>query len=258
MPLLKMIHSLLPTMERQTKQGIADNANCPLCGNHVKTIHHVLNCQLNPNNYVASIDDMRKSNGIKKTQAGIFKQFVHEVVQKNPPLNDTVPSDQTMIGWRRIIQGKITYNYQKLISTTFQFPDKNVNHIGNLMLAIITQWKKAWDYRNEKITHKESIQRTNLSYKTTDLDYLYDNKQFMSANNKLLVMNAIKEHKQKSTTQIKSWLQMHYLAMKMEIQQKISQKHPDDNSKLKTQSRTEWMEILPCEAYEAPIKGPSE
>jgi hypothetical protein len=104
---------------------------------------------------------MRKRSGIKETQAETFAKFVHDVMQENPPLNNTVPMDQTIIGWKRIIQGKITYKFQKWILTTFQFSDKNEKLIGNMILAIITQWKKAWDYRNEKIIHKVLSQQTN-------------------------------------------------------------------------------------------------
>jgi hypothetical protein len=141
--LLKMIHLLSPTMERQNKQSIVDNANCPLCGNQAETIHHVLTCHLNLNNYLISIDNMRKRSGIRETQAEIFAKFVHHVMQENPPLNNTVPMDQTIIGWKRIIQGKITYKFQKWILTTFQLSDKNEKLIGNMILAIITQWKKS-------------------------------------------------------------------------------------------------------------------
>jgi hypothetical protein len=68
-----------------------------------------------------------------KQPCGIDRRHAEKYneLQENPPSNNTVPSDQTTIGWRRIMQGKIKYNYQKLISTTFQFPDNNVSHIGN-------------------------------------------------------------------------------------------------------------------------------
>jgi hypothetical protein len=134
-----------------------------------------------------------------------------------------------------------------------------VKQIGNLVLTVIHQWKKAWEYRNNNITHDTTRQQNNKGYSVTDLDYLYDNKQDISVNNQCFLMQTKEEHKQKSTAQIKKWLHMQYQTMKTEIQQTIAQQHLDDEITLNSQnSIQERTENVPCDAYKAPLPGPSE
>jgi hypothetical protein len=148
MALIKMIHSLSPTMERQHRQQLVDTANCPLCTKHVKTIHHVQKCQSNPYYYIASIDKMQK-----EVDAKTLTQEHLRLMQEIPPTTDTIPINQVTIGWKQIIQGKITKDCQQWIAALFQLSNDNEKQIGNLILTIIHQWKKAWEYRNDNITH---------------------------------------------------------------------------------------------------------
>jgi Reverse transcriptase-like len=283
MALIKMIHSLSPTMERQHQQRLVDTANCPLCTKHVETIHHVLKCQSNPYNYVASIDEMRKRSGCKEVHKETFETLVHSIMQEIQPNTDTVPIEQVTIGWKRIIQGKITKDCQQWIAAQIRLSTNNEKQIGNLILIIIQQWKKAWEYRNDSITHDTTRQQNNNGYNKDELEYLYENKQYISTHNKGFLMTTKEEHEQKSSAQIKNWLYMHFQTMKTDIQQNTSKQHPDDNATIRSQnsihdraenvpskhpddntiihsknSRQERTENVPCEAYQAPLPGPSE
>jgi hypothetical protein len=130
-------------------------------------------------------------------------------MQEIPPTTDTVPIDQVTIGWKQIIQGKITKDCQQWIAALFRLSNDNEKQIGNLMLTIMHQWKKAWEYRNDNITHDTISQQNNNGYNNSNLEYLYENRQYISVHNKGFLMTTKEEHKQKSSAQIKKKLAVH-------------------------------------------------
>jgi hypothetical protein len=85
------------------------------------------------------------------------------------------------------------------------------------MIAIITQWRIAWKYRNNNTQHKVQERPPNADIVKKKIQFIYDNKEFIDLNNQTFLKEKMAEHLSQSITQIENWLYIRFQALQSNI-----------------------------------------
>ena len=243
MSITKMLSGLSPTKKRLHKMQQAPTSKCPICEIHEEDISHILFCSRNNENITN-----QKEYIIKKLEKyGEIQEITNEIISciqhdRNMTQKE-ISKHQQDIGWIKMIQGKVAKDFMHNFEKIFKKKENIQKYVLSLMKLIITQWRKAWIHRLN-ITLKRNEEQVNSDRhqkNITNLQHLYENQQWLTKAQKLIMHSNIQEHMKQSQTQIDSWIKIHYRSLENKIkEQKLK--------KMTTEQKREEDLRIPCEA----------
>jgi hypothetical protein len=193
MSLLKMAHSLSPTRSRMHLQDNTITIKCQLSKKEDETIHHILKCTANPHNYQAATESRYQKKEITRSQYETTLQLLQKILNSESPPNIQALEDQIQIGWKKVLQGKITVSCNIWITKELNQAKPPISII-HFMTRLWTDWKAAWKFRNQNIPHCNYITHPKVAINETKLRYIYNNRNKITATNQSFLLTNVAEH----------------------------------------------------------------
>jgi ribonuclease HI len=242
MSIIKMLSGITPTRKHCFKLKQVASPECQLCSKHDEDISHILFCSKNGNNICCHMQTLKKQLKKYGNITTVTKKIINNIQDHNSVNDSEISRDQQIIGWDKILQGKIAIHFGDQFESLMKKKEDTTKNISDLIKFLIYQWKKAWMFRlqfihqqKHKQVHEEKIQQNNQR-----LQRLYDNKSLLTRKMQMLMFSNVQEHKNQTTTQIDSWLQLHFKSL---------DKHITFQTKQQEQAQRQGKDPrIPCEA----------
>ena len=236
--IIKLLSGLTPTKSHQFKIGKSECPKCPLCKDEVETIHHIIKCSSNPKNNT----NMQQIVTSKLQKYGemreLVSQFLQKIYEPEHQNNNFGNTDQDIIGWKSIWQGKIATSFSENIIPSLKKPKTVRKVILRMLIQVIKQWKASWLHR-VNVTKAMAEETENQDSEVMDdqkLQYLYTHKHLIPKNQQRLMYPTLAEHLQTNKRQKRTWIQHQYRGLNQII-----------NTESQKQSENQDFRI-PCEA----------